>query len=370
MDSDKNDKESIDMDSMQRMIKQLTNEIIDLKKSKGEGKKPFKPFIKKRTNIDTPPQIPPSLGINLEEYSMDNFCHTHHANHNEKTCPEFINSFLAMLLPSEPPKKDKKDEKEEDDEEEEEKEEEEVEPSSNLNLIWDETKINDVDDDATENDYNLRSKGAPTSNDSTSTLKMVTKKTPIKTNSTSKETFVEKYSTMTKNNTKDSTANKSTTSMYISQKILSDLKLDYDVVEDLKKMKENITVFELCKITQLREQLHEALQNIQGSQDAMVVNKKVTPQGKNAKAKKMTKTSSVTNTSEDDKVKTTDDKKKGDLRADGALIRKKSRSQTPPFLLTFKIFNHNGYNYLVDSGASSNVIPYSVCKSLNAEPQI
>lgn len=119
------------------MIKQLKNEIIDLKKSKGERKKPFKPFNKKRTITDTSPQIPPTLGINLEEYAMDNFYHKHHANHSEKTCPEFITSFSTVLLPPELPKKDKKDENEEDDDEEEEEEtkEEEVEPSSNLNLI-------------------------------------------------------------------------------------------------------------------------------------------------------------------------------------------------------------------------------------------
>ena len=47
--------------------------------------------------------------------------------------------------------------------------------------------------------------------------------------------------------------------MDISPKSFTDLKLDYDVIKYLKKMKENITVFELCKITQLREKLHEAL---------------------------------------------------------------------------------------------------------------
>ena len=151
MDLDKKQKEPTNMDSIQRIIKKLTNEIIDLKKSNGEGKKPFKPFIKKSTIIDTPPQIPPSSGINLEEYVMEYFCHTHHANHSKKTCPKFINLLSAMLLPSKPPKKDEK---------EEEKEEEEVEPSSNLNLIWDETKIDDVGDDVMEetfvgNDYNL-----------------------------------------------------------------------------------------------------------------------------------------------------------------------------------------------------------------------
>jgi hypothetical protein len=57
-------------------------------------------------------------------------------------------------------------------------------------------------------------------------------------------------------------------------------------------------------------------------------------------------------------------------KEDGALIGRKSRSQTPPFLLTFKIFNQNVHNRLVDLGASSNMMPYSVCKKLNVEPQI
>ena len=71
------------MASMQRVIKQLTNDIIDLNKNKGEGKKPFKPFMKKRTYFV--PQIPPTLGINIEDYAMENYCHTHHANHSERT---------------------------------------------------------------------------------------------------------------------------------------------------------------------------------------------------------------------------------------------------------------------------------------------
>ena len=45
------------MESMQRVIKQLRDDIIDLKKNRGE--KPFKPFMKKRT--DFVPQLPPTL---------------------------------------------------------------------------------------------------------------------------------------------------------------------------------------------------------------------------------------------------------------------------------------------------------------------
>ena len=69
------------MESIQRVIKQLTNDIIDIKKNKGEGNKPFNPFMKKRTY--SAPQIPPISRINIEYYAMDSFCHTHHENHYE-----------------------------------------------------------------------------------------------------------------------------------------------------------------------------------------------------------------------------------------------------------------------------------------------
>ena len=109
--------------------------------------------------------------------------------------------------------------------------------------------------------------------------------------------------------------------------ILGDLKLDYSVVEDLKKMKANIIVFELCKITQLREQLREVLQHIQGPQDVLVGNSKVTPKGKSLKATQTFKASSVTTTlNVEDKERTTMEEKKPNPRVDGILIRRKSRS--------------------------------------------
>jgi hypothetical protein len=52
-----------------------------------------------------------------------------------------------------------------------------------------------------------------------------------------------------------------------------------------------------------------------------------------------------------------------------SLIGKRSKSNTPPFLLTFEIFNRNVHNCMVDSGASSNVIPYVMCQKLNVEPK-
>ena len=94
------------------------------------------------------------------------------------------------------------------------------------------------------------------------------------------------------------------------------------------------------------------------------------PKGRNEEYNKTTKTLIVTNTSVDDKAKKTYERKRGDLRVDGALIGKNSKSQTPPFLLTFEIFNHNVHDFLVDSRALSNATPYSFCKKLNAKPNI
>ena len=93
------------------------------------------------------------------------------------------------------------------------------------------------------------------------------------------------------------------------------------MVEDLKKMKANIIVFELCKITQLREQLGEALQHIQGPQDVVIGNSKVALKEKNVKTSKIVKTSSVANTSSmENKEKTTKEEKRSNPRVDGALI--------------------------------------------------
>lgn len=41
-------------------------------------------------------------------------------------------------------------------------------------------------------------------------------------------------------------------------------------------------------------------------------------------------------------------------------------SLCPPFLLSFEIFNFNVHNFLVDSGASVNVMPLFIAKKINA----
>ena len=54
-----------------------------------------------------------------------------------------------------------------------------------------------------------------------------------------------------------------------------------------------------------------------------------------------------------------------------ALLGGRSKSHTPPFLLTFLFFNKNLHNLLVDSRASSNILPKNyLCKIESKTPKI
>jgi hypothetical protein len=105
--------------------------------------------------------------------------------------------------------------------------------------------------------------------------------------------------------------------------------LDYDLVEDMKNTRENMYLYELNKLTYKKNKVIHALHF-------------------NFKKEKTTQNISS--------------------NVNVALIGDKSGSHTPPFLLTFEIFNRNVHNCLIDSGDSSIVMPYSVCKKLNIEP--
>ena len=120
----------------------------------------------------------------------------------------------------------------------------------------------------------------------------------------------------------------------------------------------------------MREQLREDLKHIEGPQDVVVGNSKATLKEKNVKTTKIVKSSSVTNTSSmENKEKTTEEEKRPNPREDGVLVGRKSRSQTPPFLLTFEIFNRNVHKCLVDSGASSNVMLIQFVRNLMLNPR-
>ena len=103
-------------------------------------------------------------------------------------------------------------------------------------------------------------------------------------------------------------------------------------MEDLKKVKSNVSLFKMCKVPQQKERLLKALE---ASDEKLPTNNQ--PQ-------------------EEEEI--------GETSVGG-----KSKSKHPPFLLTFEIFNHNVHNCLVDSGASVNVMPISVCKRINGHPK-
>ena len=102
--------------------------------------------------------------------------------------------------------------------------------------------------------------------------------------------------------------------------------IEYDIVEDLKKIKANVPLFEMCKVPQQKEKLLKALELSQ--EELPTNNQPIEEIGE-------------------------------------ASVGGKSKFKTPPFLLTFEIFNYNVHNCLVDSEASINVMPLSVCKRIN-----
>ena len=111
---------------------------------------------------------------------------------------------------------------------------------------------------------------------------------------------------------------------YHQRKVIPEV--EYNLVDDLKRAKANISLFELLKIPSIRENLPKN----------MVLNKSREAQNNNLD------------------VCTKPDAQKSSIK------------RVPPFLLTFEIFNRNVHNCMIDSGASSNVTLVSVCRKLNA----
>jgi ribonuclease HI len=195
--------------------------------------------------------------------------------------------------------------------------------------------------------------------------------------------FQANFETVHPYNTRSKTANKppaeSTTtlppkpskSVEIKQSYVSP-KLDYDVVEDLKKLRANISIYELLKFPFL---LQKMLQNIldNGKNGNKVMQSKV-PQKTSTKNNPDLQdkgslpvqnvnnvNNNVNSVNNSDKVVVEDASKKPQTTT------LSTRKNVPPFLLTFEIFNRNVHNCMVDSGASSNVMPWSVCQKINAE---
>jgi len=128
--------------------------------------------------------------------------------------------------------------------------------------------------------------------------------------------------------------------------IISD-EMEYNIIEDMKKTRANITFYELSKLKHqqkiLMKELHAVLV---APLPAAVISQASHHMGRPP-------TNAISKVDPNDI----------------ALIGGRSRSHTPPFLLTYEIFNKNFHNCLVDSGASSNILQKSICAKLNIQPQ-
>lgn len=135
--------------------------------------------------------------------------------------------------------------------------------------------------------------------------------------------------------------------------------LDYNIVDDIKKSRANITYFDLLKLMQQRDLLLKDMneRNCKTPTASSTQTKK--PMSKHVSTTSATQIPSVM-----EATLSKMNRKPQDVSA--AMIGRKLKSMTPPFLITFEIFNMNVHNCLVDSSASSTVMPYAVAKRLQA----
>jgi hypothetical protein len=144
--------------------------------------------------------------------------------------------------------------------------------------------------------------------------------------------------------------------------------LEYNLIEDLEKLRANIYVFELLKFPLI---LQKILQSIAKN------NKNIDPSSKNTTeiGSKTTKKIPTKTTSEpldkrdlaEKNVANVDKTVLGTTTKNQQNFAVNTQKNVPHFLLTFEIFNRNAHNCMVDSDASSNVMPLSVCQKINAE---
>jgi hypothetical protein len=142
------------------------------------------------------------------------------------------------------------------------------------------------------------------------------------------------------------------------------------LIEDLKKLRANIFVYELLKFPFL---LQKMLQNIaENSKNNNLNSKKIAEIGPKTPQKVPIKTTPEPSNKRDLVVKSVSNVDKvisGTTTKSQQSSTVNTHKNVPPFLLTFEIFNRNVHNCMVYSGASSNVMPWSICQNINSEVQ-
>jgi len=93
------EEDNVDMESLQRMVKKLSNEIVDMKRNVGEGTsnpRHYKPFFKKPSLYKAIEPPPTNLNIDLGEVASDSFCNYHQEHHSEKDFPQWVNAMNLL----------------------------------------------------------------------------------------------------------------------------------------------------------------------------------------------------------------------------------------------------------------------------------
>ena len=91
------DEQSHNFEGIVKMMKMLSNIVIDLEKEK-EAHKSYNPYYKKREDNSQPKPPPHSPAVmNLTDVGMNNFCTFHQQPHSEKNCPQWISSMTLVM---------------------------------------------------------------------------------------------------------------------------------------------------------------------------------------------------------------------------------------------------------------------------------
>ena len=200
------------------MVKQLSNEIIDLKKNSGEGTS-GRGFLRFPDKKHFPPKqhLPPE-NINIPDYAMDNLYRAHKDNHSQKDCLAFINMFKLFTTSktNSPPSREDRSTKDNGN------------PTNELSInhLWDLCDLFEGNEElgveevhTTQHTHNTRGRGSvPQTNPSTTTNASGTPKCSQRKNAPNKAV------------TTNITVNKKNSPVDTNVS----LELDFSIVEDLK----------------------------------------------------------------------------------------------------------------------------------------
>ena len=252
----------IELENVVNMVQKLSNKIADMEKEKEASlsKKQFKPFFNKREESGTsqPPVYNYSI-LNFNEVGMDHFCTFHQELHSEKSFPQWINSMTLVMNQI-------LDAQITDPEVGEEKTNELEETHETTMVLWDCAPTLGLDEEESTEEIQLsavnvktKSKG-PIMDESLLLPNIMKIQENMKMISSNTQT-PPKYDLVT---TKDKVTTVSKHVKVVESKTKRNKKgpveydMGYDIVEDIKKTKADISLFELCNLPQQINKLMEA----------------------------------------------------------------------------------------------------------------